>query len=117
MRAGIGLQEIEWSDLCREGVTGRGEISDCQGVKSGHTEVGNAVLTHHRRSGWEKHDWSSGSAVLLSVPMVDPPCGSGLPQLWDVGLLVGVAQCLTKQDWALSRINNHHSILPIYNKS
>lgn len=49
MRAGIGLQEIEWSDSCREGVTERGEISDCQGVKSGHTEVGNAVLTHHRQ--------------------------------------------------------------------
>lgn len=116
MRAGIGLQEIEWSDSCREGVTERGEISDCQEVRS---HRGGECSTHPPQtgSGWEKHDWSSGSAVLLSVPMVEPPCGSGLPQLWDVGLLVGVAQCLTKQDWALSRINNHHSILPIYNKS
>lgn len=57
MRMGIALREIERSDLCREGATGRAEISDCQGVETA-TEVGKAVLTYHRQGLARKRmDW------------------------------------------------------------
>lgn len=59
------------------------------------------------RSDLEKDGQRWGAGVLMSGPLLDPPCASGLRQLWDVNLPVEVAQCLVR-----SLTGEGHEIAP-----
>lgn len=123
-RVGIALGENERSDLCREGAGGKAEIGTWRRAKSSGEDD---VRLPQARSDLEKDGQSWGAGVLMSVPLLDPPCASGLGQLRDVNLPVEVAQCLIRSltgegheiapPQAESSVYHHQTTLPLYNKS